>query len=549
MIATTHSMKLTGIDGTAVLVECETIPGKTGIHLVGLADEAVRNSLIHVASALQSQGYNLPGSKIVINVAPPDPIKTGSGHDLAIALAIIAASGQDNGLDEDGSSNLTNLLYGLKDWLVYGELDHKGNILPVPGCVQAVEAAIAAGCRGVVIPRANAAEVRDVFTEEDIPIYAVKDIIHAIGAIAGPDYAITVWELPEEKKQAVKKAVPAWNALAGRDAERRALEVAAAGGHHLLLAGPVGSGKDILARALLDILPPVTREEALAIAKVYSASGAGQMYAHSPEGNHFRPFRAPHHSSPKAALFGECSGASIIPGEFSRAHKGVLFLDEIAEAPKSTLEALRGPMEDKEITISRLNSKVTLPADFQLLTGTSLCPCGRYGDGDSCHCTPGQRSNYLSRLGNPLFDHIDVHLFVRKRETDDPTAVLPEGESRESVAHRVQKAREIQRQRFEDGRLNADMKSKDIAKHCVLGDEEKAVIERVMNALGLSYRSYTRNLKVARTIADLAGEKDIRKEHLLEAAGYRFLDRRELIPCADGFDATKDIRETDKKES
>jgi Mg chelatase-related protein len=549
MIATTHSMKLTGIDGTAVLVECETIPGKTGIHLVGLADEAVRNSLIHVASALQSQGYNLPGSKIVINVAPPDPIKTGGGHDLAIALAIIAASGQHNGLDDDGSGNLTNLLYGLKDWLVYGELDHKGNLLPVPGCVQAVEAAIAAGCRGVVIPQANAMEVRDIFTEDDIPIYAVKDIINAIGAIAGPDYAMTVWELPEEKKGAEGKTVPAWDALAGREAERRTLEVAAAGGHHLLLAGPVGGGKDTLARAILDILPPVTREEALAIAKVYSASGAGQMYAHSPEGNHSRPFRAPHHSCPKTALFGECSGASVVPGEFTRAHKGVLFLNEIAEAPKFTFEALRGPLEDKEITISRLNSKVTLPADFQLVAGTSLCPCGRYGDGDSCHCTPGRRSNYLSKLGNPLFDHIDVHLFVRKREPDDATAVLPEGESRESVAFRVQKARETQRLRFGDGRLNADMKAKDIEKHCVLGEEEKTVIERVMDALGLSYRSYTRILKVARTIADLAGEKDIHKEHLLEAAGYRFLDRRELIPCADGFDAAKDIRETTAKRS
>jgi magnesium chelatase family protein len=542
-------MKLTGIDGTAVLVECETIPGKTGIHLVGLADESVRNSLIHVASALQSQGYNLPGSKIIINVAPPDPIKTGSGHDLAIALAIIAASGQDNGPDEDGSGNLTNLLYGLKDWLVFGELDHKGNLLPVPGCVQAVDAAIAAGCKGVIIPQENAGEIQDIFSEDDIPVYAVEDLIHAIGAIAGPDYAMTVWELHENRKHDGKKTVPAWDTLAGRDAERRALEVAAAGRHNILLAGPTGSEKRTLAQALRDILPPVTREEALAIAKVNSATGVGEMYAHSPRGNHSRPFEAPHHSCSKAALFGQCSGGSVIPGAFTCAHKGVLFLDEIAEAPKFTLEALRGPVEDKEITISYMNSKVTLPADFLFVAGTTLCPCGRYGDGDPCHCTAGQRSNYLSRLGNPLFDHIDVHLFVRKPVPGATDSVLPAGESRENVALRVQKAREIQRLRFGDGRLNADMKSKDIAKHCVLGDEEKAVIERVMDALGLSYRSYTRILKVARTIADLAGEKDIRKEHLLEAAGYRFLDRRELIPCADGFDAAKDIRETDKKES
>ena len=539
MIATTHAMKLSGIDGTAIAIETEITKG-IGIHLVGLADAAVKESLLRTVTAIQANGYRIPGQKVVINLAPADLYKSGSGYDLPIALTLIAASGQDEGM-----------LSNLPDWLVMGELGLDGSVRHVPGAVQAVETAMAEHLAGVIIPAADKAEVPGLFERETtVPVYAAGSLREAIAILAAPGKHPTVWDLtdadpdgPSEKPECV------WDTLAGRDAERRAIEVAAAGGHHILLAGPTGSGKATLAKALREILPPVTLDEALAIAKAHSAAGKGTALALSGRGNQTRPFRSPHHSASKAALLGGGCGENILPGEVTLAHGGVLHIDEIAEAPKSTLEALRAPLEDKQVTICRLKSYVKMPAAFQLAVSTALCPCGRYGDGDSCHCTPGQRSNYLSKLGNPLFDHIDVHLFVRKQETEDPTPVLPEGESRESVAFRVQKARETQRLRFGDGRLNADMKAKDIEKHCVLGEEEKAVIERVTDALGLSYRSYTRILKVARTIADLAGEKDIRKEHLLEAAGYRFLDRRELIPCADGFDAAKDISETTAKRS
>ena len=529
-------MRLSGIDGTAILVECETIPGKTGIHLVGLADEAVRNSLIHVASALQSQGYNLPGSKIVINVAPPSLFKSGSGYDLAIALTLIAASGQDE-----------RMLSDLPDWLVIGELGLDGSVRHVPGAVQAVETAMAEHIAGVIIPAADKAEIPGLFQRDTtVPVYATGSLREAIAILAAPGKHPTVWDLSDAEPDGPSKTPECvWDTLAGRDAQRRALEVAAAGGHHVLLAGPTGSGKATLAKALREILPPVTLDEAIAIAKAYSAAGRGTALALSERGNQTRPFRSPHHSASKAALLGGGSGENILPGEVTLAHGGVLHIDEIAVAPKSTLEALRAPLEDKQVTISRLKSYVKMPAAFQLAVSTALCPCGRYGDGDSCTCTRGQRAAYLAKLSGPIFDHIDIQVYVHPQTLFPTKPVLPEEERRDSVALRVKKARETQRRRLGEGRLNADMKAAETARFCALGDEEKDILERVTERLGLSVRAYTRILKVARTIADLAGEERIRKEHLLEAAGYRFLDRREFIGCEDGFtvDAAPDTNE------
>ena len=539
MIASTHSMKLSGIDGTAVEVETTLTPGG-GVHLLGAAEAARNEILIRVVCSLEKTGYRIPGRKVEITLSPMETYKPGSSYDLPIALSLIAASGQDEGM-----------LSGLSDWLIMGELGLDGSVRHVPGAVQAVETAMAEHLAGVIIPAADKAEVPGLFQRDTtVPVYAAGSLREAIAILSAPGKNPTVWDLSDAEPDGPSEAPECvWDTLAGRDAERRALEVAAAGGHHVLLAGPTGSGKATLAKALREILPPVTLDEALAIAKAYSAAGRGTALALSWRGNQTRPYRSPHHSASKAALLGGGSGENILPGEVTLAHGGVLHIDEIAEAPKSVLEALRAPLEDKQVTICRLKSYVKMPAAFQLAVTTALCPCGRYGDGDSCTCTRGQRAAYLAKLGGPLFDHIDVEIFVHRKTLRPTTPVLPVEECRDSVALRVKKARETQRLRLGEGRLNADMKAAETARFCALGDEEKDVLERVIERLGLSVRAYTRILKVARTIADLAGEERIRKEHLLEAAGYRFLDRRGFIGCEDGFDAGKDTAYTNEKAS
>lgn len=516
-------MKLSGIDGTAIAIETEITKG-IGIFLVGLADAAVKGSLLRTVTALQANGYRIPGQKIVINLAPADLYKSGSGYDLPIALSLIATSGQDKGTLTD-----------LHRWLIMGELGLDGSVRHVPGAVQAIETAMQNGFEGVIIPKADAVEVVRLFNHNDIRIHGVSSLSEAIAAIAGDRNVLDIWEAdaltPDTGADRTEPC--SWDRIPGNVGAKRALEIAAAGGHHILLAGPGGSGKATLAKALRDILPPVTPGEALTIAKAYSAAGKGTDHALTDSQE--RPFRSPHHSASKAALLGGGCGENILPGEVTLAHGGVLHIDEIAEAPKSVLEALRAPLEDRQVTICRLKSYVKMPAAFQLAVSTALCPCGRYGEGDSCTCTRGQRAAYLAKLSGPLFDHIDIQVWVHPQTLLPTKPVLPVEERRDSVALRVKKARETQRLRLGEGRLNADMKTAETARFCALGDEEKDILERVIERLGLSVRAYTRILKVARTIADLAGEERIRKEHLLEAAGYRFLDRREFIGCEDGF--------------
>ena len=516
MITTTNTIKLSGADGIPVLVECSVEPG-IGIHLVGLADAAVKESLLRTVTALQANGYRIPGKKIVINLAPTDLYKSGCGYDLPIALALIAASDQDEGK-----------LKELGRWFVVGELGLDGSVRDVPGCIQAVGAAILTGCKGVVIPKGNGVEIVDLLDEKSIPVYGVASLNEAIDTVSGKATVPTVWEDPANEPTENHKAEdPAWDGITGNEAAKRALEIAAAGGHHILLAGASEGTRCKLAKALRDILPPMTKEEALSVARIWSASGKGAFRAAGTEGVRRRPFRAPHYSSSMAALLGGGGGENIRPGEVSLASGGVLFIDEYREAPKSVKEALRGPVEDKEITISRLKTKVRFPARFQLAAGTALCPCGKYGEGERCTCTAGQRAAYLQGLSGPVFDSIDIQAFIHQETTPPWMKVTPpEGNDAASVSERVAKAREIQNQRFGDGRLNADMKTADISRHCALGDDEAELIETLITRLGLSARSYNRILKIARTIADLDGREAIGISDLAEAASYRFLDRR-----------------------
>lgn len=517
MLVYIHGAKCMGIDAVPVTVEVNITLG-VGIHLVGLADAAVKESLLRTVTALQAKGFHIPGKKIVINLAPADLHKQGSGYDLPIALGIIAASGQRN-------------LRALDKYLIMGELGLDGGIRPVPGTLPMVELAIRQGFRGCILPEESALEAVD-FTGVDIfGVETLEDVLRILEEEEDPsDLLIWNTELYRQKLEASARPSRSYMDFAdiiGQEGAKRGVEIACAGGHNVLLIGAPGSGKSSIAKALAGILPPMNLEESAITSKVYSVAGrssGGLGFMRS------RPFRAPHISASKAAMLGGGSGENILPGEVSLATNGVLFLDEFCEAPKSTLEALRGPLEDRKVTISRLKAKVEYPASFMLVAASNPCPCGYYGEGDRCTCSPGQRMTYFSKLSGPIMDRIDIQLWVHPVET---SALVRGGkaEPSEAIAQRVLRAREIQRERFAGSGIfcNAEMNGKQLEKYCPLDSACKDLLENLIDKLGLSARAYTRIIKIARTIADLAGSQDIAPEHLSEAASYRFLDRRNIL--------------------
>ena len=488
---TTNTIKLQGVDYVPVKVECEVTPG-IGIHLVGLADEAVKESLLRTVTAMQACGYYIPGKKIVINLAPADLTKEGSGYDLAIALTTIAESGQS-------SADY------LESFVILGELALDGHIRAVPGVVQAVQAAKDQGY-GVIVPMANAAEVEGLFDDYK-PVYYVNHLDEAIAVVNTLTGARVPGEVDEQ---------PApegwWDRITGQHAAKRALEIAAAGGHPVFMMGAPGSGRTALAKAMLDILPPMTKEEAMEVAKIYSVAGKYEQRQ--------RPFRAPHVSASMAALLGGGRGEGIKPGEVSLAHNGVLYLDEFPEYPRAKYEALRGPLEDGKVVISRLKSKVEYPAKSMLVVGANPCPCGYYGEGDRCTCTKGQREAYLARMSGPIFDRLTVHVWVH------PDVSGTAGEPAAVVAERVRKARDMQMKR--QGKLNDELNAQELAQYVPTNNEVLQFAETIVERIGLSARAWSRMLKVAMTIADLEGAESVRTEHIAEAASYRFLDRRTI---------------------
>ena len=552
MIVSVNSAKCVGIEAVPVTVEVDITPG-IGIHLVGLADIAVKESLLRTVTALQSLGFRIPGKKIVINLAPADLHKKGSGYDLPIALGIIAASGQA-------------ALPALGDYLFLGELSLDARVRPVQGALPVVEMAKAIPLKGTVLPIASAAEAADYTGQK---IYAVDSLTEALRIAFGAEDVSDL--LVEARLQSTRENRPCINnelkgfegafgeksfspypdfaEIYGQEGAKRGMEIAAAGCHNVILVGAPGAGKSSLAKALAGILPPMSREESLQTSKIYSVAGIrpGGLSADGQAVGliRARPFRQPHYTSSLAALLGGGSD-SLLPGEVSLAHNGVLFLDEFCEAPKRVTEALRAPLEDRKVCLSRLRSKVEFPASFMLVAATNPCPCGYYGEGDRCTCPEGRRRAYLSKLSGPMMDRIDIQLWLHPVEPSK----LMRGERCESsaeVARRVAAARAVQRRRFEGAGIftNAQMNQSLLREFCPFDESCRDFLERLMDKMGLSARACSRIIKLARTIADLEiartalvdnadpaalPESPIRLEHLAEAATYRFLDRQELRP-------------------
>lgn len=515
MLTHIRAAKCVGIDATEVTVEIDIDRG-IGIHLVGLADVAVKESLLRTTTALESLGFRIPGKKIVINLAPADLRKNGSGYDLPIAIGIIVASEQLN-LPDAGN------------YLIMGELGLNGSVRSIPGALPFTELAMKAGYKGIILPWESAAEAVELIGTK---VYGVRTLLDVTRILSDSESCEDLLiqnssglPLGDDKARAECHALIDLSEIIGQSAAKRCIEIGAAGGHNILMIGAPGSGKSSLAKALAGILPQMTHEESLITSKIYSIMGKGSShYGLIRE----RPFRSPHYSASLPAIIGGGAGDNIVPGEISLAESGVLFLDEIGQMPKSVIEALRGPLEDRRVVISRLKAKVEFPANFMLVAASNPCPCGYYGEGERCTCTLSQRQAYLSKLSGPIIDRIDLQVWLHSVPAEMISSARGQTpESSAEVAQRVTLARSVQQERFlgEGISTNAQMSNSQIRRFCPLDNECQQTLENIIQKAGLSLRAYFRIIRVARTIADLAGIKDIKASHIVEAAGFRLLDR------------------------
>lgn len=505
MVVRTNTGAVSGIGAVMVTVEVSITGGGLGLFLVGLPDNAVKESEQRVRAAFENSGYRMTVRKCVVNLAPADLRKEGSGFDLPIAVAILAATEQ---LSAEA----------LEDVVFVGELSLDGSIRGVKGVLPVAAEARAQGFRKIYVPQENAAEAAVV---EGIEVYAVESLTQLASVLNGdlalePTMGVKIENVEREEY------MDDFADVKGQAHVKRAMEIAAAGGHNVIMIGPPGSGKTMLAKRMPSILPPMSREEALETTKIHSV--AGKLGAMRGLMTH-RPFRAPHHLASPVALIG--GGQTPQPGEVSLAHNGVLFLDELPEFGHGVLEVLRQPLEDKHISIARARYAVDYPSNFTLVASMNPCPCGYYNHPTKeCSCSPAAVHRYLGRVSGPLMDRIDLHVEVTPVSREEMSSDVV-AESSAVVRERVSRAREVQAKRFQGLGIytNTMMLSAMLRKFCPLSPTARRLLDAAMDRLQLSARAYDRIIKVARTIADLEGEADIQPQHISEAIGYRSLDR------------------------